>query len=304
MPAKPASTPPWNPMRRLLAHPPRPRAGGSRGAGGAGSARRCATVELVPDRRQPASSPRPDALHARGHPLARLRAASRSARARSRALERVAAGRAGGRGRPGPESRREPDAARAGGIGTRGGSARPIGSRCARVGRVARVRAHLVWSPETRVPYRDSGRHDHPADRPSRFLGRRRVDPPRACRSFADQVRFSIVHHTAGRNDYSRAEAAAIVKGDPALPRAGERLERHRLQLPRRPLRHDLRGPVRRRRAQRRRRARARVQHRFGRNRAARDVREHGSFAAPRRRRSPSCSPGASTSPTSIRLRR
>ena len=30
---------------------------------------------------------------------------------------------------------------------------------------------------------------------------------------FADQVRFSVVHHTAGRNDYSRGEAAAIVKG-------------------------------------------------------------------------------------------
>src|SRR5262249_60311575 len=31
--------------------------------------------------------------------------------------------------------------------------------------------------------------------------------------SYAPQVQFAIVHHTAGRNDYSRSEAAAIVKG-------------------------------------------------------------------------------------------
>ena len=31
--------------------------------------------------------------------------------------------------------------------------------------------------------------------------------------TYASAVRFAIVHHTAGRNDYSRAEAAAIVKG-------------------------------------------------------------------------------------------
>jgi len=30
---------------------------------------------------------------------------------------------------------------------------------------------------------------------------------------FADRIRFSVVHHTAGQNDYSRAQAAAIVKG-------------------------------------------------------------------------------------------
>ena len=45
-------------------------------------------------------------------------------------------------------------------------------------------------------------------------------------------------------------------EGDPALPRAGKRLERHRLQLPRRPLRHRLRGPLRRDREERRRSAR------------------------------------------------
>ena len=31
--------------------------------------------------------------------------------------------------------------------------------------------------------------------------------------SYAADVRFAIVHHTAGRNDYTRAEAPAIVKG-------------------------------------------------------------------------------------------
>ena len=62
-------------------------------------------------------------------------------------------------------------------------------------------------------------------------------------------------------------------EGHPALPRAGERLERHRLQLSRRPLRDDLRGRfggVDRNVVG----AHAlRVQHRLGRHRAARDVR-------------------------------
>jgi hypothetical protein len=35
----------------------------------------------------------------------------------------------------------------------------------------------------------------------------------RAPPSYADEVRFAIIHHTAGRNDYTRAEAPAIVRG-------------------------------------------------------------------------------------------
>ena len=80
------------------------------------------------------------------------------------------------------------------------------------VGRVERIRAHLVWSPETRVPYRALATADAPPIVPRLFWGADesiRRGPP----TYAADIRFSIVHHTAGRNDYSRSEAAAIVKG-------------------------------------------------------------------------------------------
>ena len=79
-------------------------------------------------------------------------------------------------------------------------------------GSVSRVRAYLVRSPELRVPYRVPAATVAPAIVPRLSWGAdesiRRNQP-----SYADAVRFSIVHHTAGRNGYSRAEAAAIVKG-------------------------------------------------------------------------------------------
>jgi len=80
------------------------------------------------------------------------------------------------------------------------------------VGRVERIRAHLVWSPETRVPYRVLATADTPAIVPRLSWGADesiRRGPP----TYAADIRFSIVHHTAGRNDYSRSEAAAIVRG-------------------------------------------------------------------------------------------
>ncbi len=79
-------------------------------------------------------------------------------------------------------------------------------------GRVARVRAQLVWSPELRIPFRSPAATVTPAIVPRASWGAdesiRRAPP-----QFAPQVRFSVVHHTAGGNTYSRAEAAAIVKG-------------------------------------------------------------------------------------------
>ena len=79
-------------------------------------------------------------------------------------------------------------------------------------GRVTRVRAHLVWSPETRMPYRTPAATATPSIVPRLSWG---ADESirRAPTLFADQIRFSIVHHTAGQNDYSRAQAPAIVKG-------------------------------------------------------------------------------------------
>jgi N-acetylmuramoyl-L-alanine amidase/FlgD Ig-like domain len=79
-------------------------------------------------------------------------------------------------------------------------------------GRVARVQAHLVWSPETLIPLRTPSATVAPPIVPRSTWGadeRIRRAPP----SYAADVRFAIVHHTAGKNGYSRSEAPAIVKG-------------------------------------------------------------------------------------------
>jgi hypothetical protein len=79
------------------------------------------------------------------------------------------------------------------------------------IGRVSRVRAFLVWSPSAQIPLRVPAATEAPAIVPRLSWGAnesiRRNQP-----SFADAVRFSVIHHTAGRNGYSRAEAPAIVK--------------------------------------------------------------------------------------------
>jgi hypothetical protein len=80
-------------------------------------------------------------------------------------------------------------------------------------GRVTSIRAFTVWSPEIRVPFRAFAlATEQPAVIPRASWGANesiRRAPP----AYAPDVRFAIVHHTAGRNDYSRAEAAAIVRG-------------------------------------------------------------------------------------------
>ena len=134
-------------------------------------------------------------------------------------------------------------------------------------------------------------------------LGRRRGDRPArprfapvpAARGRPPHRRHELLHARAGGGDRAR---------DRGLPRAGKRLERHRLQLPRRPLRDGLRGPRRRGRPERDRRARAGIQLRHGRRRADRQL-HRGRRRRPRSRtRSSGCSPGASTSRTSTRSRR
>ena len=110
------------------------------------------------------------------------------------------------------------------------------------------------------------------ADHAAALLGRRRVDSARpadlrvgcAIRDRPPHGRPQRLLPRRGRRDR---------QGDSALPRARERLERHRLQLSRRPLRDDLRGPLRRHRSERRGRARTGVQHGLRRNRAPRDIR-------------------------------
>ncbi len=79
-------------------------------------------------------------------------------------------------------------------------------------GRVTRVRAYLVWSPEIRVPIRIPAATETPSIVPRLSWGADesiRRGPP----SYASSLRFAVVHHTAGRSDYTRTEAAAIVKG-------------------------------------------------------------------------------------------
>jgi hypothetical protein len=80
-----------------------------------------------------------------------------------------------------------------------------------RLGRVARVRAHLVRSQALAVPLRSPAATETPAIVPRVTWGANesiRKAPP----SYAPGVRFAMVHHTAGRNGYTRAEAAAIVR--------------------------------------------------------------------------------------------
>ncbi|HWQ25109.1 MAG TPA: peptidoglycan recognition protein, partial [Gaiellaceae bacterium] len=80
------------------------------------------------------------------------------------------------------------------------------------VGRVGRIRAYLVWSPPSLVPYRVPAATETPAIVPRALWGADesiRRQPP----VYAPALRFAVVHHTAGRNDYTRAEAAAIVRG-------------------------------------------------------------------------------------------
>ena len=74
------------------------------------------------------------------------------------------------------------------------------------------------------------------------------------------EVHAGFVHHTVNANDYTRAEVPGDHPQHLRLPHAVPRLERHRLQLPRRPVRPDLGGPLRRRRPARRRRPHPRLQ--------------------------------------------
>ena len=79
-------------------------------------------------------------------------------------------------------------------------------------GDVSSVRAHLVWSPATSAPLRVPAATVAPAVVPRSEWGANE-SIRRGPSSYAPEVKFAIVHHTAGRNDYSRAQAAAIVRG-------------------------------------------------------------------------------------------
>ncbi len=83
------------------------------------------------------------------------------------------------------------------------------------IGRVSRVRAQLVWSPERRLRFRApaaSATTVAPAIVSRKSWGAnesiRRAGP-----YYAPAIRGVTIHHTAGTNSYSRAQAPAIVRG-------------------------------------------------------------------------------------------
>jgi hypothetical protein len=79
-------------------------------------------------------------------------------------------------------------------------------------GAVRSVRVTFVRSPEVRIPLRTLAETGAPAivarSAWSADESIRRGEP-----TYAPDLRYAIVHHTAGSNDYSRSEAAAIVRG-------------------------------------------------------------------------------------------
>jgi N-acetylmuramoyl-L-alanine amidase len=79
-------------------------------------------------------------------------------------------------------------------------------------GRVDRVRAHYVWSPVEGSRPRALSQAGAPAI-VTRAAWEANELIKRAPPSYASQLRFAVVHHTAGSNSYTRAQSAAIVKG-------------------------------------------------------------------------------------------
>ena len=234
---------------------PSARDGGARHAPGA---RALARRRAVAQRRRGTSTPVP----ARRHPLAgagRLelrtrapggagRAGSRSARTDGDAPDPSSSARRG---------RRSGWRTERAGLGRARGRARGSRGRP----RDPRPRADGAEPRLEGAAAADVGGRDA-ADRAAKRLAGGRVDP---------QGEAGLRRHAAdgatsttrpGRTRYSRLAGAGGRPGDRGLPREGERLERHRLQRARRPLRHGLRGTVRRHRPERRRRAREGVQHR------------------------------------------
>ena len=81
-------------------------------------------------------------------------------------------------------------------------------------GAVRRLRAYYLWSRVTTKPVpRRVSVDGHARDRAARRLG---APTRRSCarsRALAPGARLAVVHHTAGTNSYTAAQAAAIVRG-------------------------------------------------------------------------------------------
>ena len=169
---------------------------------------------------------------------------------------------------------------------SRCGSGTPTATRCGSTSARRRCRAACgsTWSTRAARPPTarsgPAGRCSRPRPQPAsrRILTRAQWGADESIRGSAPRynatIKAGFVHHTAGTNGYSAAE----VPEDPArhlrVPRQGQRLVRHRLQLPRRPVRPALGGPVRRHRPGRRRRAHRRLQRRHLRGVGDRQLRQ------------------------------
>ena len=151
------------------------------------------------------------AVPARRHPLAgggQARAAdTRPGRLRGRRGSRSARRTATRPTRPVP--RREPCAA--------GGRVRPVwvgravGLEVRAVGRVTRARALTVRSPVSKVPLRVTAAAGMPQIVPrSAWQADESIRKEKPV--YADTLRMAFVHHTAGTNSYTRAQAPAVVR--------------------------------------------------------------------------------------------
>ena len=79
-------------------------------------------------------------------------------------------------------------------------------------GKVTRVRAWFVRSPSVRIPLRTVATAGSPRIVPrSGWSANEKI--VRAAPRYAPQLRFAIVHHTAGSSSYGPEESAAIVRG-------------------------------------------------------------------------------------------
>jgi hypothetical protein len=79
-------------------------------------------------------------------------------------------------------------------------------------GRVDRLRAYFVQSPEERIPLRRFSVAGSPPLL-TRLAWGANESIRRATPQYAPSVQFAVVHHTAGLNSYSRSQSAAIVRG-------------------------------------------------------------------------------------------
>jgi hypothetical protein len=79
-------------------------------------------------------------------------------------------------------------------------------------GRVTRLRAYYVWSPPERLLPRRLLIANAPPIIP-RFSWGANESIRRAAPRYAAAIHFVVVHHTAGTNDYTAAQSAAIVRG-------------------------------------------------------------------------------------------